>query len=155
MLEPLEHTLEQAIDGLARLTSLLDEERAALGDQDPARLEAAVTNKIELLGTVEPELVQLEQQLAALGLSAPDRAAAERLAEQPETADIGDKWLRLHTLAADVEHQNLVNGRLAQQRERATRAALAILTGRDQEDTTYSAKGASQSKLSAYSLAKA
>ena len=154
-LEHLEHTLGQAIEGLATLASLLEEERSTLGEKDPARLESVVARKVDVRASIEPDLERLERQLRDLGLAAPSREAAERLARQPETHPISGLWLRMHELSAKVERENLVNGQLAQQRERSTRAALAILTGRDNEDPTYSAKGADRSKLTAYSLAKA
>jgi flagellar biosynthesis/type III secretory pathway chaperone len=154
-LQTLEHTLDQAIAGLAELASLLDEEHSALGEKDPARLESVVSRKVELLGAIEPGLVRLERQLGKLGLSAPSREAAERLAKHPDAHPIAGLWVRLHELSTKVERENLINGQLAQQRERATRAALAILTGRNNEDPTYNANGADRSKLAGYSLAKA
>lgn len=154
-LQNLEHTLDQAIRGLAQLAALLNEERSALGEKDPARLEAVVSRKVDMLASIEPDLVRLERQLGKLGLAAPSRETAERLAKHPDTHPIAELWVRLHELSTKVERENLINGQLAQQRERSTRAALAILTGRDNEDPTYNANGADRSRLSAYSLAKA
>ncbi len=155
MLNRLESTLSRAIAGLEQLTGLMGEERAALADKDPAVLESVVARKVKALGSIEPDLNALDDLLGELRLTVPDQATLDRLAGRPETSDLARLWRQLQELAVEIERQNLVNGQLAQQRERSARAALSILTGRDNDDQTYGAHGASQGKLGGYSLAKA
>lgn len=154
-LERLEQNLKRAVPGMERLAALLGEERAALGGDDPAALETVVARKVELLADIEPALNELAGTLDSLGLGPPDEPTLDRLAAQPETAELARLWQRLRRLSGEIDAHNLRNGQLATQKERATRTALSILTGRASEDETYSARGTSRSRLAAYSLAKA
>ena len=154
-LDRLEHALSQAVAGLQQLGETLSEEHAALADRDPKVLEAAVARKSGLLAVVQPQLSALTGLLNSLGLKAPDTATLAGLAARPETADIARLWRQLRQLSTEVDDQNRRNGQLAAQKERATREALSILTGRDSEGQTYGPGGASRSGLATCSLAKA
>ncbi len=151
---PFQATIEASLASLQQLREiLLAEQQALLGDQ-PDTLERVVHQKADILQQLEHSVQAREQLLQQLGLPG-GLVGAEQFAQQhfrPE--ELLETWKQLVGLSREVNEINNHNGKLTLARERTTREALGILTGRPQSTDTYSRKGGHNSGLSAYSLGK-
>ena len=147
-------TVQASLHGLRSLEPVLRAEQDALTGTDPEQLERLVRQKMSLLKQLDHSVQARDrlQQAAGLdeGLDA-GSALVEKLNQPQLTAD----WRALTSVAETVARLNDENGQLANQGQRATRTALGILTGRPEDEHTYSAlkrKSAADSRLT---LAKA
>jgi len=148
--------IQDTIAALQSLSQLLEEEFSALSSTDPQDLEAVLTRKNEVLQLVEARLQTQEQAQASVGLpkGLPQIDDVLRHFGQ-ENLEFRQVWEQLRELSRKVEQQNNRNGRLVHQNQQVTQEALAIITGRPQDQATYSQKGSPRTSLSSHSIAKA
>jgi len=132
-------TVQASLHGLQSLHALLQREQQALTGRDPALLEQLVRDKLTLLKELEYSVQARDRLQVAAGLETGidgGRQIAERCCSllPALTAD----WEKLNTLARTVAELNDHNGQLVIQRQRTTRSALEVLTGRPRREDTYS-----------------
>ena len=151
---PFLATIEASLAGLRQLHEVLLAEQEALLGEEPETLERVVHHKADTLQQLDHSIQAREQLLRQAGLPG-GLIGAEQFARQhfrPE--ELLDTWTELVRLSREVNDLNTHNGQLTLARERTTREALGILTGRPQTTETYSRKGDHASGLAACSLGK-
>lgn len=129
-------TVQASLHGLESLEPVLRRESEALSGRDPEQLTRAVEDKLLALKSLEPSVTARDRLLKAAGFDN-GLDGGTRLVEMLNDPDLEREWLSLRELAAAVAELNDVNAQLANQGQRATRAALEILTGRPNKDDTY------------------
>lgn len=129
-------TVQASLHGLRTLEPVLQQERQALLGRDPGALEAMVGQKVALLQQLQHS-VQARDRLQQTAGHPPGNAGADALVNDINSDILSSDWSALLNLAAQVAALNHRNGQLATQGQRATRAAIGILTGRDQSQPTY------------------
>lgn len=129
-------TVQASLHGLQRLEPVLLREREALSGRDPDRLTAVVHEKVSELQALEPSIKARDRLLAVAGLPRGVDGGGQLVSQVNDMA-LAEDWSRLVELAGRVTALNDQNAQLANQGQRATRAALGILTGRPNRDDTY------------------
>ncbi|MCB1725323.1 MAG: flagellar protein FlgN [Chromatiaceae bacterium] len=129
-------TVQASLHGLQTLEPVLQRERSALSGRDPDSLNAVVRDKLAELKALEPSIKARDRLLATLGLQS-GIEGGDLLVERIGDASLAADWSQLTELASRVADLNDQNAQLANQGQRATRAALGILTGRPTSDDTY------------------
>lgn len=129
-------TVQASLHGLESLEPVLRSESDALGGRDPELLTRAVEDKLLALKALEPSVTARDRLQAAAGVETGIEGGT-RLVEMLDDNALKQDWQALRALAASVAELNDVNAQLANQGQRATRAALGILTGRSNNDDTY------------------
>lgn len=148
-------TVDATIQGLEVLIVTLKKEQECLTGNDPQRLEQTVIEKLKLLEDLQHSVaarnqLQLNLQLP-IGLDGGE-AFLKNYKAPPSVIKV---WHKLATLSEQVNNLNNSNGQLANQGERTTRQAIAILTGRTQQSDTYNANPRKKAGLSSYNFGKA
>ncbi|MCB1924426.1 MAG: flagellar protein FlgN [Gammaproteobacteria bacterium] len=131
-------TVQASLHGLQTLEPVLRREQTALSGRDPELLTTAVHEKLAELKALEPSVKARDRLLTAAGLS-PGIDGGSRFVTEIGDDTLQAAWTQLVELAARVAALNDQNAQLANQGQRATRAALGILTGRKASDDTYGA----------------
>lgn len=147
-------TVQASLHGLQSLQSLLQHEQAALTGKDPEVLQQIVQKKVDLLKQLEPSVKARDRLQRAAGLTA-GLDGGSRIVETLAHDALRDEWAAMVQAARTVADLNDRNAQLVQQGQRATRAALGILTGRQTQDDTYSTLRRKGGGVASYSLAKA
>ena len=147
-------TVQASLHDLQSIEPLLRQEQALLTRQDPAGLEALVQQKLSLLKQLEHSVQARDRLQQAAGLEA-GFAGGDGLVGTLDRPQLTADWQALNELAKTVAELNDQNGQLATQGQRATRTALGILTGRPENDDTYSTLRRRHGGATRYSLAKA
>lgn len=129
-------TVQASLHGLQTLEPILVREREALSGREPDRLEAVVREKLTELKSLEPSIKARDRLLAIAGLVGGIEGGGQLVSQVNDIA-LAEHWSQLVDLAGRVAALNDQNAQLANQGQRATRAALGILTGRPDRDDTY------------------
>jgi len=129
-------TVQASLHGLQLLEPVLQREQAALTGRDPTLLRQVVEEKLGLLKQLEPGVQARDRLQRAAGLE-PGLDGGGRLVESLGHDALAADWDEMTRLARRVAELNDRNSQLAMQGQRATRAALGILTGRPTRDDTY------------------
>lgn len=151
---PFRATIEASLAGLRQLHEILIEEQQALLGNQPEVLEQVVLQKSQSLQQLEHSIAAREQILAQAGLPGGMVGAQQFACEHFEAEDLCADAEALMALSGKVRDLNIHNGKLTLARERTTREALGILTGRPHDTGTYSRSGSAGRGLAAYSLGK-
>lgn len=133
-------TIAEITANLRLLLGALKDEQQALIGLHPAALEAAVVNKVELLKRLETQLLNREQLLRSMGLPS-GHSGTKLLVEQSGNPLLKNHWQEFLTFSEEVETLNRINGQLVTLKERSTREALGILTGRETRPQYYGRRG--------------
>lgn len=144
--------VEKAIIASRQIISLLDTEFDALSGNKPEVLQNLTEEKKQHLITLSQVMAEQESLLASMQLSNDANGVKILYANLPDNHEWKASWLKLKKLAKTMADSNLRNGIMLQQRTESTRAALNILTGRNNEQsTTYQYGGrtsnSSESKI--------
>lgn len=129
-------TVQASLHGLQTLEPVLQREREALGGRDPDRLTGVVREKLSELKALEPSIKARDRLLGIAGLPGGIEGGGQLVSQLNDIA-LAEEWSRLVDLAGRVAALNDQNAQLANQGQRATRAAISILTGRPNKDDTY------------------
>jgi flagellar biosynthesis/type III secretory pathway chaperone len=151
---PFRATIEASLAGLRQLHDILLEEQQALLSDQPEALEQIVRQKSESLEQLEHSIQAREQILEQAGLPGGMVGAQQFAHEHFAAEELHEDADALLSLSNEVRDLNIHNGKLTLARERTTREALGILTGRPQDNDTYSRSGAGGRRLAAYSLGR-
>jgi flagellar biosynthesis/type III secretory pathway chaperone len=151
---PFRATIEASLAGLRQLHDILVEEQQALLSDQPEALEQIVRQKAESLQQLEHSIHAREQILEQAGLPGGMVGAQQFACQHFESDELCGDAEALMSLSGRVRDLNIHNGKLTLARERTTREALGILTGRPQDNGTYSRRGSAGRGLAAYSLGK-
>ena len=146
-------TVQASLHGLRSIEPILQREQTALTGKDPEVLEQLVQQKLALLKQVRHSVEARDRLQKTAGLPAGPEGG-EKLVAALKQADLTRDWEVLTELARKVATLNDRNGQLAAQSQRATRAALGVLTGRPDEQDTYSTLGRGKRAGGGYSLGK-
>ncbi|MGD8957939.1 MAG: flagellar protein FlgN [Chromatiaceae bacterium] len=146
-------TVQASLHGLQSLEPVLEQELAALSRRNAAALDRIVAGKLELLRQIEHS-VQARDRLQEVGGFAPGLEGGRQLVEAFDQDALTAEWGALVALAQQIAVLNDRNGQLAVQGQRATRAALSILTGRQDRQDTYSTLRRGRDAVARYSLGK-
>lgn len=138
---PFQATILATVAGLRELRTILLSEQEALLDNEAGALEQIVRDKADCLQQLEHSVQAREQMLQQLRLPAGLPGAEQFVSTHFSPAELLADWQSLVTLSREVSDLNSHNGKLARAREKTTREALGILTGRPQSSGTYSRKG--------------
>lgn len=130
-------TVQASLHGLRALAPALEQERDALSARDPGALEAIVKQKVALLQQLQHSIQARDRLQRAAGHPS-GNVGADTLVVEAGNDALSSDWSELLSLAVQVAKINDQNGQLAAQGQHATRAAIGILTGRDQSQPTYS-----------------
>jgi len=129
-------TVQASLHGLQLLEPVLRREQTALTGKDPELLRQVVEEKLGLLRQLEPGVQARDRLQQAAGLE-PGLDGGGRLVASLGHLPLAADWAEMTRLAKIVAELNDRNSQLAMQGQRATRAALGILTGRPTHDDTY------------------
>jgi flagella synthesis protein FlgN len=130
-------TVQASLHGLQTLEPILEQEHRALAGRNPGLLEIVVEQKIALLQQLQHS-VQARDRLQQAAGFAVGNAGGEALVVALSNAELSADWSALLAVATRVATLNDRNGQLAALGQQTTRAAIGILTGRDQTEHTYS-----------------
>lgn len=147
-------TVQASLHGLRTLEPVLQQEGKALLGRDPGALEAIVKQKVTLLQQLQHS-IRARDRLQQTAGHPPGNAGTGALVRQIGNDVLSSDWSELLTLATQVAAMNHRNGQLATQGQHATRAAIGILTGRDQSQPTYTHPRNARRVSSGLSLAHA
>ncbi|WPL19771.1 FlgN protein [Thiorhodovibrio winogradskyi] len=141
--------LEQAIELTGQLETLLLEETAALDGRDPERLQILVENKQRVIERIAGATASLQHFVEEAGQTfTPDGMdvflRATNLARE-ERQTYTQQWKRLRALAASCELMNRTNAQAVERSRQRVATALKIIRGEEDNGSTYSAQGYSQS----------
>ena len=146
-------TVQASLHGLRLIEPVLRREQKALTGKDPATLERVVAEKLELLKQLEHS-VQARDRLQQAAGHAAGIDGGSTLVESLGQRQLRIDWEALTTLAREVAELNDRNSQLASQGQRATRAALGILTGRPERQDTYIELRRRQAGAASYTLGR-
>lgn len=146
-------TVQASLHGLQSIEPVLRREQSALSGRDPAVLERTVQEKLNLLKQLEHSVQARDRLQKAAGLEE-GREAGQRLVETLNQSQLSADWQALNALLKTVADINDRNGQLAVQGQRATRTALGILTGRGENEDTYSTLRRKSGGASSHTLAR-
>ena len=149
--------LRDIAEHLTQLEQTLENENAALLDNDLDRILHAATDKNRLFEFLEDLEKERHTLLLAAGLDFDSSGIMAYLQREPspvndETAAI---WQQIETLTRQCRKQNQINGIILEKNRRRTEKALAILKGQSSQVATYTASGEACRSQSRHSLAKA
>ena len=130
-------TVQASLHGLQSIEPVLRHEQEALTGRDPGHLEQTVQEKLTLLKQLEHSVQARDRLQKAAGV-AEGLEGGSHMVETIRQPQLSADWMAMTDLAQVVADLNDRNGQLALQGQRATRAALGILTGRDAKEDTYS-----------------
>ena len=146
-------TVQASLHGLQSLESILEREQAALSGRDAGALERVVAEKLDLLKQIDHG-VKARDRLQQQAGFAPGLEGGGALVDSLQRDALSGDWSALVALAGHIAALNDRNGQLAMQGQRATRAALNILTGRPERQDTYSGLRRGEKAAAGYSLGK-
>jgi len=147
-------TVQASLHGMDALEQLLQREQALLSGRDAEALEQIAQEKLALLKQLQHSVEGRDRLQQAAGLQA-GLEGGSSLVESVQQPALRNDWERLVEQAQRVAELNEINGRLLAQRQRTTREALGILTGRPEQQDTYSTLRRGGSRAAAgYSLGK-
>lgn len=147
-------TVQASLHGMDALEQLLQREQALLSSRDAEALEQIAGEKLALLKQLQHSVDGRDRLQQAAGLQA-GLEDGSRLVESAQQPALRSDWERLVEQAQRVAELNEINGRLLAQRQRTTREALGILTGRPEQQDTYSTLRRGGARATAgYSLGK-
>jgi flagellar biosynthesis/type III secretory pathway chaperone len=146
-------TVQASLHGMQALEQLLLRERQTLADRDADGLEQVAQEKLALLKQLQHSIEARDRLQQAAGLQ-PGLEDGGKLVELLRQAAISEDWNGLVELAQRVADLNEINGRLVSQGQRTARAALGILTGRPEQQDTYSTLRRGTRTAGGYSLGK-
>lgn len=155
--ETLDQLLKQDETSLAQLADILDQEHAALANNDMEALEKASSEKDELLGALRERAREKIHALAQLGYR-PDsgKAASEFLMEQVGAASpLVERWQSAREKLSECQHRNAVNGRILSHLQRRLGRISSIIRGADQKQSLYGSAGESHSLTNSQVFASA
>jgi flagellar biosynthesis/type III secretory pathway chaperone len=148
-------TVANTLPLLERLHDAIRNERQALTGRDPAELEQIVQAKLALLDELGPLLQSRDALQQRLGVAAGLPGGDDLLKAAPQGSLVRERWDSLKALAEAIEQDNVINGQLAIQGEKAARMGISLLTGRQAQTMTYGRHGENGLSLDGLSLAKA
>jgi len=126
---------------LARLATLLDEERATLEDDDVEQLEQVSRRRhdcVNRLLAIDDE----RRNLCRLLSFGDDAAAFPRLIEWSDgDGKLARAWRDCLALAADCRDRNDANGRIVAARLQRVRGLLEVMAGQPSGATVYTTRG--------------
>lgn len=129
-----------AVRTLETLLPIMQEERLALTGRNAESLQAIVARKQAMLQSLEQSMRERDLLLARTGLPTGADGVRQFLAHCGD-ATLAAACDRLAQLGRQLNLANEMNGQLAAQGLRATRGALAVLTGRTEEQPVYAPRG--------------
>lgn len=147
-------TVQASLHDLKIIEPILRREQVVLMGKDAEMLEQVVEEKLTLLKQLEHSVQARDRLQLAAGLEE-GLSGGKALVDSLQQAQLSADWHTMTDLARTVAELNDQNGQLANQGQRATRAALGILTGRSEKEDTYSELRRRQNATTRYSLAKA
>ena len=147
--------VDKAIIASRQINSLLETEFDALSGNKPEVLQSLIEEKKQHLISLSQVMAEQESLLYSMQLSNDAEGVKILYANIPSDHEWIKNWSKLKKLAQTMADNNLRNGIMLQQRTDSTRAALSILTGRNQEQaSTYQYGGRTnnthESKILAY-----
>ena len=145
--ETLDQLLKKDETNLARLAEVLEQEHAALADNDMATLEQATSEKNDLLDALRDRARKKIHLLAQLGYH-PDsgQAASEFLMEHlGADSTLMERWRSAQQQLSECQHRNAVNGRILGHLQRRLWRISDIIRGADQKQSLYGSAGESRS----------
>lgn len=148
-------TVDATILGLESLIVALKKEQNCLTGNNPQQLEHIVVEKLTLLEELQHSIAARNQLQLNLQLPIGLAGGESFLKQNKAPAGVIKIWDKLVKLSDEVSILNNTNGQLANQGERATRQAIAILTGRDNQNDTYAANPRKKQGLSNHNFGKA
>ena len=153
LIKAITATVQASLHGLQSLEPILEQELAALSGRNAAALDRIVASKLEQLRQIEHS-VQARDRLQEVAGFAQGLDGGRQLVEAFDQDALTAEWGALVALAQQIAVLNDRNGQLAVQGQRATRAALSILTGRKDRQDTYSTLRRGRDAVTRYSLGK-
>lgn len=135
----LETVLSDGIASMRSLKSLLLEERTALEQLDPDRLAATASSKQDLVAKLA-------------GFHELETAFANPVAAP---GPLADHWRELRRVARECDELNRVNGTIIRSRHQQVLDGLAVLSGNERRDSTYTASGSASAPTNRRSLTEA
>lgn len=142
--DTLDQLLKKDETNLARLAEVLEQEHAALADNDMEALEQATSEKDELLGELRERARKKIHLLAQLGYR-PDsgKAASEFLMEQAGAdSTLMERWQSAQQQLSECQHRNAVNGRILGHLQRRLSRISDIIRGADPNQSLYGSAAA-------------
>ncbi|MGM0451117.1 MAG: flagella synthesis protein FlgN [Pseudomonadota bacterium] len=153
----LDQLLEKDETNLTRLAEVLEQEHAALANNDMASLEEATREKDELLGALRERARKKIHVLAQLGYR-PDggKTASEFMVEQVGSdSKLMERWQSAQQQLSECQHRNAVNGRILGHLQRRLSRISDIIRGADQKQSLYGSAGESRSLTDSHVFASA
>lgn len=149
--------LRDIAEHLLQLSQTLENENAALIDNDLDRIVQATNDKNRLFEILEDLEKERHELLLAAGLDLDSSGIMAYLQREPSRANNKTTaiWQQIETLTRQCRKQNQVNGIILEKNRRRTEKALAILKGQRSQVGTYTASGETCHSQSRHSLAKA
>ena len=146
-------TVQASLHGLDALERLLEQEQQVLASRDAEALEQLAQEKLSLLKQLQHSIDGRDRLQQTAGLQ-PGLDDGGRLVDALKQPALANQWSELLERARRVAELNDINGRLVSQGQRTTRAALGILTGRPEQQDTYSTLRRGRRAAAGYSLGK-
>ena len=146
-------TVQASLHGLQLIEPILQREQTLLTGKDPEALEQLVQQKLALLKQMQHSVEARDRLQKTAGLPT-GPIGGDKLVETLKQAELTRDWETMNELARTVAALNDRNGQLAAQSQRATRKAIGILTGRPEEQDTYSTLRRGKRAAGGYSLGK-
>ena len=127
------------------LNRLLDEEYQLLSHKNPELIADISKQKQNLVLEIEKANKIRTHIIASAGFPNQPENITTLVSQLQEDDDIAITWHKVIELIASIRQQNIINGGIIQVSLQRNRSALAILTGRQQQDSgTYSSIGKAQ-----------
>ena len=147
--------VDKAIIASRQVNSLLETEFDALSGNKPEVLKSLIEEKKQHLIALSQVMAEQESLLFSMQLTNDAKGVTTLYANLSSDHEWVKNWAKLKKLAQSMADNNLRNGIMLQQRTETTRAALNILTGRQNDQaTTYQyggrTKSSHESKILAY-----
>jgi flagellar biosynthesis/type III secretory pathway chaperone len=146
-------TVQASLHGLRELHGVLQQEQQAILGKDPERLEQLARQKLELIKQIDYS-VQARDRLQKTAGAPAGHEGGEAVVEAIGLDTLTQEWAELTRAGREVAAHNDRNGQLVMHEQHNTRAALEILTGRHDDDSTYSTLRRRGRAVASYSLGK-
>lgn len=146
-------TVQASLHDMQALEALLQRERDVLAGRDAEALEGLARDKLALLKQLQHSVDARDRLQQAAGLAA-GLDDGTKLVESIGQSQLEKEWSALVALSRQVAELNEVNGRLVAQGQSSARAALGILTGRPEQQDTYSTLRRGKRAVAGYTLGK-
>lgn len=147
--------IDQDAKACKQILSLLEEERAALGNRDTDKLDDIIKQKAVYLSQLENGAIQRTQWVKTN--TKDPQALAEKWEQllQSQAPKLTEKWSEFRHLLDRCRAENEINGKLLARNQQVFSRLLSILRGQGETLNTYSVKGSKPGSQGGHSLGEA